>query len=456
MPDAAGKSELTVHERVYRQVRSLILSGALPNGAKLPPSRTFAGQLGVSRNTLLAVLDRMIADGWLKARRGSGVYVTYVSPRPGSAFVARSVRPPSVPFFMGARATDLFPAQIWNKLQSRRWAGMSGPELEMGEAQGWPALCEAIAAHVSLSRGLHCSPQEVVVTTSVPAAIDLTLRALGIAGGHGWVEEPGYHAPKQSLVNCGVIPAPIPVDDSGIDVVYGQRAFGNAKLAVVTSACQFPSCVTMSEERRGKLLAWARENDAWIIEDDYDWQSTNYRELPPPISAIDNSRTIYVNSFNPILFPALRIAYIICPPSLLERFAAVRIGLDEYANVPNQIVLADFMNSGHLDDHLRRLASAYPERRTALVDAMEREIPDIVVPHKQTAGTHVVVTLLRHSEDEFVALSRENGIVVEGMNVFRLNKSDTAQVLFGFAAFNPTAIRSAVKAIRRATGGGGL
>lgn len=457
LPKALGLIRLSdenldkpLHERIYRQLRALILSGTVPQGSRFASSRLLAQHVGVSRNTILTAIGRLVADGLLEARICSGVFVSYSGPQTCKAAVVSRVPSEATPFEWGARALDLFPTQLWRRLQSRRWKSMSGAALQPGDALGWPPLREAIAAHAASTRGLESLPENVLITTSQPAAVDLAVRALGLSGSDALVEDPGYHGTRQSLENSGVRLIPVPVDASGLEVEYAVRAAPNAKLAVVTPACQFPTCVTMTKERRGQLLRWAELHDAWIIEYDYDWHSDSLKNVPRPLAAIDKSRTIYVNSFNPTLFPALRIAYAVCPAGLLDSFAAVRIGLDGHSNVPNQIVLTDFINGGHLDEHLRRLSAAYPERRAALIGAIERELAVYASPEKRLAGTQAVVTLREHTQDRFIALCKANGVTIDGMNKFRLISSDTEQVVLHFSGFSPSVIVTAVETMRRA------
>lgn len=448
MPNA--DVDLPVHERVYQRFRWLVLSGAWPHGTKLPPSRALAVQMSVSRNTVLGALDRIFADGWVQGHKGSGVYVTYRGPAVPAPARARRTDARSPPFLPCARATDLFPTRLWNTLRSRRGKQISGAALTLGDALGWPPLREAIAAHVTLSRGLVCGPDEIIVTTSTHAAIDLAIRALNLLGADAWVEDPGYPAIVQSFRNCGMRLMPVAVDESGIDVACGVAVAPGAKLAIVTPACQFPTCAVMTNERRAELLAWASAHDAWIIEDDFDWQSTDWQQNTKRLAATDRSRTIYVDSFNPILFPALGIAFAVCPSPLVDRFSAMQVGVDEIPNVPSQMILADFLNGGHLDDHLRRLAAAYPERRAALFNCLENELSGIVTPQRKDIGTHVVASLHALGEQQFEDLCMRERIRVTGMNKFQLVPRENREVVFGCAGFEPRRIAAAVTAIRKA------
>ncbi|HEX4156875.1 MAG TPA: PLP-dependent aminotransferase family protein [Rhizomicrobium sp.] len=449
-----GDAELPRHELVYQRIRWLVLSGAWPRGMRLPPSRVLAAQMAVSRNTILNAMDRINSDGWVRGHRGSGVYVTYSGPRVAPAPKPEqtvSLRPPLMPC---ARAIDLFPAPLWNRLQSRRRKQLSGAALEQGDPQGWLPLREAIAAHVTLSKGIACGPEEIIVTANTQAVIDLAIRALDLAGAEAWVEDPGYPAALPYFRNCGLQLRPVPVDESGLQVACGIATAPRARLAIVTPACQFPTCAVMTKERRLALLAWASAQDAWIVENDFDWQTTDWRQAAKPMAATNRSRTIYVDSFNPILFPALGISFAICPPSLLDRFVEILVEMDDYPSLPNQMILADFLIGGHLDDHLRRVASAYPERRAAMIRCLEKELPGIVTPQRKHSGTHLVASLHRHREQQFADLCMEEGIIASGMSKFQLAPRENREMVFGHAGFTPAMIAAAVTAIRRAVGAG--
>ena len=445
-------ADLHLHEQVYKRFRGLILTGAWPLGTRLPGSRTLASQLAVSRNTVLDALDRLIAVDWIEAHKGSGVYVTYAGPQVLAPSRGESATQMAAPFCPRAHAIDLFPKRLWNKLQARRWKHLSSAGLALGDPLGWRPLREAIAAEVAIVRNMECGPENIVVTTSATAAIDLAIRALNLAGAEAWIEDPGYPPFRRCLTNCGILAEPVCVDESGIVVSEGLRSAPLAKLAIVTPACQFPTSAVMPEARRGELIAWASANGAWIIEDDYDWQSTDWRLGPKPLAATDRIRTIYISSFSPILFPALRLAFAVIPSQLVDRFSAVRVGLDENTNVPNQMILADFMNGGHFDDHLRRLAEAYPERRAVLTQSLGDELSGIVSPLVRNVGTQLTASLDRHREHEFVDLCAREKIVVRGMTNFRLIPSAAEQIVLGFAGFVPSTIVAAVRAMRKAVG----
>jgi GntR family transcriptional regulator/MocR family aminotransferase len=441
---------LSLHEKLYKRVSALILSGALATGAKFAPSRTLALHLGISRNSVLKALDRLIADGWLEARRGSGVYVRYAGRKPPAPHRSPEGSVRARPFAMGTRALDLFPDQIWNRLLSRRWKNIVEFEPAKSHPLGVPALREAIAAHAALMRGFDYEPDRVVLTTSVPVAVDLVARALGLSHCKVWVEDPGYSGATSALGRRNIVQVPVPVDACGINVNQGIRSAPEAKFAYVTPACQFPTCAELSPARRGALIDWAHASGGWILEDDYDWQSCPQTERPRPLALDDRTNTIYINSLNPLLFPALRIAYIICPASLVDRFTAASSALEEPSNVLHQIVLADFIEAGYLGGHIARLAAAYPERRETLNTALARELGGTVEPRIFDRGTHVPAVLRVHNEREFAERCAAENITINGASEYCFSEPVGDSILLGYSGFPPSLIDRGVRAIARA------
>jgi GntR family transcriptional regulator/MocR family aminotransferase len=448
---AEAENGQPLHERLYQRLRALIVNGTLAHGSKVPPSRVLAETLGISRNSVLNALDRLIADGWLESRRGSGVFVAYegVPARDAAAHKPVPRRPETVPFQAGVPPLDLFPIDLWNRLQSRRWRHMSQEGLQEGESAGLPALREAIAAHLAAARGFDCSPNRILVTTSIPAGIDLAVRALGLTGSGAWIEDPSYVGDKQSLHNCGVQLLPLPVDSEGIDVGAGLKLGVAARMALVTPVAQFPTGATMSARRRQELLRWADANSAWIFEDDFGWSDAG-AQAPRPLAAEGRSNVIYFNSFNHTLFPALRIAYVVLPPELIDRFLAVRKGLDGHPNVPNEMILADFIDGGHLDDHLRRCRESQHERREVLLRAIAEHLPHVLEPIGQPQGLHIICNLRGYEEEAFLARAAAVGVVVTAMNRLRLI-AGPPQLLLGHS-FPPEQLRKAAEILARVAG----
>ena len=439
-----------LHERLYQRVRNLILSGALSHGARLAPSRSLANTLGISRNSVMTALDRLIADGLLESRHGSGVYVRYAGARNAQAPKPKTGTDAPPPFRLGVPPVDVFPAALWSRLQSRRWQRVSPDLLQGDDPAGWQGLREAIAAHVAMTRGIDCCADQVVVTSCTAAGVDLVVRALGLSGHDVWMEDPGYGSATQALQNSGVRVVPVPVDRSGLDVEAGLRIAPRARGAYVTPACQFPSAVTMSPARRRALVAWVKERNGWLLEDDFDWNNSGMNPPPKPLAALFPSRTIYFNTFNHLLFPTLRIAYIIAPIALVDRFVAVQRGLNGSSNVPNQMVMADFINGGHLDDHIKRLKACQEERRAALMCALDTRLSDFLVPQASQAGSHIVCKTRGLTAGEIVALAQGENVSVPAMANYQLAAMDDERVLLGYAGYTPAVIDDAAAKLRTA------
>ncbi len=443
-----GGPDVPLYKRLFMRIRDLIAQGRLAPGARLPASRALAGFLGVSRNSVSIAFEHLAADGWVEARRGAGVFVARDPPVKASTpppRKARDVDPELRPFSLQVPALDLFPIAAWNRLQSRRWRTMPAEALAEGHGAGWPGLRDAIAAHLATTRGLRCDGSQVFVTTSVRAGIGLMVRALKLAPASGWVEDPGYFGFKGALRSGGIEPCMAPVDAGGLDVDAAARLHPEARLAIVTPTAHFPTGAEMSAERRAKLIAWARGASGWIFEDDYDSEN-HFEGLPSqPIAAAAPDVTIYMNSFNRTLFPALRIAYMVLPESLIGAVERERSDLDGHTNVPNQIVMADFITGGGLDEHLRRCRGAYRERRDALLGALETDLRAFLSPHRTPGGLQVVADLSRLDEREAEGAAQGAGIQLTGMSRFLDTATRPPQVVVGFAGFKPADIALAAR-----------
>jgi len=445
---AAG---VPLHERLYQRVRELVVSGDLQHGARLPSSRSLASTLRMSRNSVLTAISRLVADGLLETRKGSGVYVAYLG-----THNARTEPPagklainPILPFTLGVPPIDIFPAKLWQKLQSRKWQNIPDGALYEGDPLGWVGLREAIATHVAMTRAINCSWEQVVITSSIAAGIDLAVRSLGLVGHQIWMEDPGYSGATRSLQYSGAQLVPVPVDRLGLSVELGQQLAPQAKAAFVTPACQFPTGFTMPPSRRRELLKWADETDAWILEDDFDWYNAADNLHLHPIAAKRGNRTIYVNSFNHILFTALRVAYLIIPTGLIDQFAAVQFGVRGSSDIPSQMVLADFISGGHLDKHLRKAKTAHDERREVLERSVSVHLSNFLEP-TGGGGSHINYALKNCTTERFFAICRKANVIVERMSQFRLDAHAPGQIMLGYAGFETHAIEQAVRRLGNA------
>jgi GntR family transcriptional regulator/MocR family aminotransferase len=272
---------------------------------------------------------------------------------------------------MGLPALDAFPRKLWSRLTARRARRLAPNDLACAEATGHEPLRAAIAAHLAVARGIVCAPEQILITTGFQGALGLITRALMQHGDRSWIEDPCYFRARGGLTAAGAALIPVPVDAQGIDVSAGIARAPAARVALVTPSHQSPLGMTLSLPRRLALLGWAREAKAWIIEDDYD-SEYHYKGRPPPaLKSLDrDGRVLYVGTFSKVLFPALRLGYLVLPEGVLADFRRIVSRLHLPGSSLEQAVTADFMTEGHFARHIRRMRNLYAERRRALAEAL--------------------------------------------------------------------------------------
>ena len=441
--------DLTLHERLYRRIRYLILSGALQDGVRLASSRELAGTLDVSRNSVINALDRLIADGWLTAKPNSGVYVSYCGGRRLSSGAPLPVTlNPGPPLKLGW-PTDVFPVDIWRKLQTRNWRKAAAVILRQPDCFGLEPLRSAIAVDLAISRGLSCVPEQVIVTTSVLAGMDIAIRVLGLVGVDAWVEDPWGGCPsaarssaaRSTSFRCRWMKTEFRVKDA-------KRRAPQARLALVGPACQAPTGATMRGDRRLELLNWASTNSNWLFEDDFNWNGDGISRKIAPLAGTGSENVIYFNSFSHITFPGLRIAYMVIPQSAIDRFRTIQWEEPD-VNGPNQLILTDFIEGGYLSAHQRLLDEYNMERRTVLSRCVNDHLKDWTRATNESGG-YFICRLRRTTESQMIAVANEAGIVVGGLSQFRFLADDDNAVVLGFSMHKSKDIEAAVRQLERA------
>ncbi|WP_027910428.1 PLP-dependent aminotransferase family protein [Pseudomonas sp. URMO17WK12:I4] len=461
--------------QLYQALRERMLDGRLPGGTRLPASRQLAELLGVSRNTVNRALDQLYAEGYVQARVGDGTYVADLAASaplpalmPTSQASSSALQrlesfhlPPHLPgppraFRVGVPAFDLFPYETWARLAARFWRRPASALLGYGDPAGDGQLRELIAAYLRSSRGLQCDPWQIVITCGAQQAISLCTQLLLDPGDRVAMEDPGYRAAAHAFSVAGAQLEGIGVDSEGLDVAALERA-GPCRLAYVTPSHQYPTGVTLSLPRRLALLDWAERNDAWIIEDDYDGEY-RYSGTPlAPLAALDRGqRVLYVGTFSKIVFPALRLGYLVVPPRLAQAFARRR-GVDmRHSDIGTQAVMAEFIAAGHFQRHIRRMRNAARARRDALLAGWPDEVPGCSALPQVHAGLHLSVrceSLAR--ERELIAAAAGVGVEINPLSVQWLPEGSTpadqrAGLVMGFAAVPERAIGEALQALRQA------
>lgn len=421
------KAETPLHKQIYDGFRKAILSRELRPGQRIPSSRELAAELRVSRFPVLSAFAQLLAEGYFESRVGAGTFVSGSLPEqrmsvslPTSAPVKTPSGPRSVAkrsfmypaffshpaihgwgaFGVHQPALDQFPFQVWSGLVARHSRNPHASAIHHINPLGTERFRQAIADYLRTARGVKCDIGQIMVVSGSQQALDITARVLFDPGDQVWIEDPGYRLQRSVLEAAGCRAIPIPVDKEGMDVAFAVRTRRKARAAFVTPSHQYPLGSTMSASRRLQLLNWAQNSGAWIIEDDYD---SEYRYESLPIASLHgldvNSRVIYIGTFSKVLFPSLRIGYLVIPPDLVERFVAVRHVLDIFPPYLFQEVLSDFINEGHFTRHIRKMRQVYSEKRTALVDALKAEFGNIVEIHGTEAGMHLAVALPEGAND---------------------------------------------------------
>jgi len=352
---------------------------------------------------------------------------------------------------------------LWSRLVARRWRDESRGLLNYGPAAGFKPLREAIAAYLGPSRGVQCKPDQIVIVSGTQQALDVCARVLCDPGDAVLVEEYCYSAARAAFTGAGTCLVPVRVDDAGLDISSPAASSSNARVAYVTPSHQYPLGVTMSLARRLALLDWANRTSAWILEDDYD---SEYRYVARPLAALQgldkSGRVIYIGTFSKVLFPGLRIGYMVVPSDLVDAFSRARAAMDWCNPIIDQAVLADFISEGHFTRHIRRMRSIYAERQEALLDALHREAGELLEVARTDAGIHVRCFLPDHIDDRAVSDEAERlGIVAHPLSIFFLGERAQAQcgLVLGYGAYNVRQLReaagklaTALKAVARKSG----
>ena len=460
----------------YEELRAAILAGRLQPGARLPATRDLAREYGLSRGTIVAAFEQLGSEGYVEGKTGSGTYVSQVLPeellqvgrvraeggssrrRPQLSLYARRLQPmpavdrgPARAFRANLTALDAFPTALWAQVAARRLRRVSWRLLAGGDPLGYLPLRQAVAGYLNTSRGVKCSPEQVLIVSGVQEALDRAAHLLLDPGDPVWMEEPGY--PRAAIVfrAVGARICPTPVDGEGFDLQYGKRRWRRAKLVYVTPAHQFPLGVTMSLRRRLELLEWARESGALIFEDDYD---SEYRYAGRPIPAmqgLDRSGVvIFSGSFSDVLFPALRLGYVVIPPDLVDDFAAAESSSTHHPPPLEQAILSDFINEGHFARHIRRMRELYAERLAAFLQAAHSRLAGLLEIPPVEAGLQTVGWLQgKLTAEQAAAAARKHDVEVVPLSRYS-RAPKTKGLLLGFAAVDVPELQSGVDRLARA------
>ena len=339
-----------------------------------------------------------------------------------------------MPFQMGLPALDMFPRKIWARLSARCAYAMQPSNMVHPSVYGLPALRAEIAAYLHVSRGVGCSPAQIFVTSGYRHTIELIAHTLLKAGDRVWVEDPGYPPTRNILEHMQIVTVPVPVDREGMVVADGVAAVPAVRAAVVTPAHQSPLCVSLSLPRRLALLDWAAQNNAWIVEDDYDGE---YRYVSRPLPALKSldrdGRVLYSGTFSKVLFPGLRLAYLVVPETRVEQFEQITQTLAGGSPELTQAIVAAFVTEGHFARHIQRMRKLYAERRAATIAGLDSVLGKHMRIDSRPGGMHLILRFHAHQSDrQFAGRMREEGLYAEALTDWAMGSDGVPALLLGF------------------------
>lgn len=471
---------IPLYTQVYEQFRQMILSGRLRPRDRLPATRNLSEELGVSRTSITQGFEQLILEGYLLGKTGSGTYVAAELPdslistatiekvgkvlNNGEKIVVaknlisedllrrNSEKEAVVPFQTGHAALDLFSYNSWYKVSKKVFKNLKEYPLGYEDSSGYEPLRNEIARYLRMSRAVKCEAEQIIVVNGSLQGLGLIVQCLLKAGDSIWMEDPGYHGVKFASTSMGIKICPIPVHKDGMNVDFGINKFPEAKLAYVTPSQQFPIGVTLSFEKRLQLLEWAGQHKMWILEDDYD-SEFHYEGHPlPSLQGMDKSgRVIYLGTFTKVLFPGLRLAYVVLPTvEMVNEFKKLKGMLDRQSPILDQIIVAKFIEEGHFFRHIRKMRLVYSERRKMLVKLIEENLGDYLEIEPSSAGMNLTAWL---SEKIDVQKLREEAkkhrVIVPFINDYSLENLIRPGINLGFTGFTKYKLKTGIELLKK-------
>jgi GntR family transcriptional regulator/MocR family aminotransferase len=470
-----------LYRQLYTWFRTAILSGLIRPGQRIPSTRTLAAELQISRIPVLSAYEQLLTEGYLETFVGAGTCVarSIVVDTPGrsarrvgtrsrqtavesgprrlSKFGLTVARPQKQSwlsslgaFRVSLPALDHFPITVWSRLVARHCRRPLRGIMAYGDAMGYRPLRETIAAYLGAARSVRCDSSQILVTTGSQQGLQIAAQVLLDAEDRVCIEEPGYPGAQQVFLAAGADLVPIPVDQDGIDVAEIIRRVPDARAVYITPSHQYPMGAAMSATRRMLLLSWAARSGAWIIEDDYD---SEYRFGSRPIASLQgmdsDARVIYVGSFSKVMFPALRLGYVVIPKDLVAAFSAARETADIFSSTLYQAALTEFISEGHFARHIRRMRVLYAERRMVLVTEIQTQMGEALEVMGTEAGMHLVTMLPSDINDAAVSRqAAQKGISAMPLSTCCLRSPARGGLILGYGGANAQQLRDGVRKLR--------
>ena len=468
-------STIPLYRQLIEEIRKGVLSGRLKPNQKLPSSRSLAKSLTISRSTVTQSYEQLESEGYLETRRSSGTYVCQKIPdewlkssaiapvtnnttaknlslsqfgKNLTSIGSLQVSEPDyeISFRYGNPAVEYFPMQQWRKLLAHHCHNSTDLLNYAADSAGYFPLRVEIASYLQRSRAVRCTPEQVIIINGSQQALDLIARLVLNPGDWVAMEDPGYlgarYCFKGQLANI----QPIPVNSEGLEVKTVSSCPQNFKLVYVTPSHQFPSGVTLSLTQRIALLQWAEKTDTLIIEDDYDSEYRYETQPVPALQGMDRSESvIYIGTFSKILFPSLRIGYLVVPPNWIPIVRKAKWLCDRFCPILEQYALTDWIKLGHFERHIRRMRQLYDSRRQALVAALKRYFGERVTIIGENAGIHVMAKIQTALPDEVVIQKAAAvGVGLVSAREYYLERLSQGEFIFGYAQLEETQIEQGI------------
>ncbi len=447
-------AELPLHRRLYEALRRALLDGRLGAGDRLPSSRDLAQDLALSRNTVVAAIGQLTVEGYLISRVGSGTFVhdhiPHTSPRARPAGPARTARLSQrgealsqtycardleiQPFTPGAADFSAFPLALWQRLQNKHWRTAYPEMLDYNDSGGYGPLRRAVADYLRIFRSVQLEADQVIITSGTQQSLELCARLLADHGDPVWIEDPAYWGAVKAFMATGLSLHPVPVDRDGLAPTAADEATP-PRLIYVTPSHQYPTGAVMSLARRQHVLACAARCGAWVLEDDYD---SEFRFSGPPISSLEgldaDGRVLYMGTFSKVLYPGLKLGYLVVPKPLVAAFKQAHYDLNRPGQMPLQAALAEFIEMGHFANALRRARQTYAERRRCLLDALAPLLRSgQAAVHGAEQGLHLCLRLPETTDDRALATAiGRHGLTVRPLSAYCLRRQDLRGLLIGY------------------------
>src|SRR5256884_567066 len=463
-----------LHHQLYRQIRDELVSGSFnDDSSRLPSSRALAADLGISRFTVNLALSRLHAEGYLRAKIGSGTFLTEALPetflsagttnaarllerpprlsdrvrnipdtRAGKQFDFGIAGPPGVSFVPAVAALDEFPIEIWERLRAQVLAKKGAHLLQYASSRGDSDLRKALATYLCDYRGARCHPEQIIITAGTQQAMMISAMALVNRGEVAWIEDPGFYQARRTLGFAGATVVPRPVDEEGITIARPSKQ-RSPKIIYVTPSHQFPLGMTMSLARRTALIEFARACDAYVFEDDH---NSEFRYTGPPLpclQGLDNSaRVIYAGPMSKILYPSLRLGYILAPEHLVEPMIKIRAVIDQHSPAIDQATLARFLTEGFFLTHIKRMRKLYSDRRDFFIEQFNKLLSKYFILEIPEAGLHFVAWVRQKQHMPVMTrVCTDIGIRPSPLSSCFMKVEPKPALTFGFAAWSRAQIR---------------